>query len=124
MDGPLPDGSLWSLDRETQGAYTGFYAATEHLTVGRTSVLTGKRSGMETHAGDECIYVLSGALNIHVPDAEGQVWFELNARDGFYIPAGYRHQYYNMGQGNAEFVFGVAPGEMGSFGTAPVRDLP
>ncbi len=74
---------------------------------------------METHAGDESIYVLSGALNIHVPDAEGQVWFELNPRDGFYIPAGYKHQYYNMGQGNAEFVFGIAPGEMGSFGTAP-----
>jgi oxalate decarboxylase/phosphoglucose isomerase-like protein (cupin superfamily) len=68
--------------------------------------------------------VLSGALNIHVPDAEGQVWFELNPRDGFYIPAGYKHQYYNMGQGNAEFVFGIAPGEVGSFGTAPVRSLP
>ena len=40
------------------------------------------------------------------------------------FPAGYRHQYYNMGQGNAEFVFGIAPGEMGSFGTGPVRELP
>jgi len=114
---------LWSLDRETQGAYTGFYCATEHLTVGRTSILTGKRTGKETHAGDESIYVLSGSLNIHVPDAEGQVWFELNARDGFYIPAGYRHQYYNMGQGKAEFVFGVAPGEHGGFGAAPVRHM-
>ncbi len=122
---PMRDGDLlWSLDRETQGAFTGFYCATEHLTVGRTSILTGKRTGVETHAGDESIYVLSGALNIHVPNAEGQVWFELNPRDGFYIPAGYRHQYYNMGQGNAEFVFGVAPGELGSFGTAPVRSLP
>jgi quercetin dioxygenase-like cupin family protein len=102
---------LWSLDRETQGAYTGLYCSTEHLTVGRTSIMTGKRSGMETHSGDESIYVLSGSLNIHVPDAEGQVWFELNPRDGFYIPAGCRHQYYNMGQGKAEFVFGIAPGE-------------
>ena len=104
---PICSGALTS---ETQGAFTGLYCATEHLTVGRTSILTGKRTGMETHKGDECIYVLSGSLNIHVPDAEGQVWFELNPRDGFYIPAGYHHQYYNMGQGNAEFVFGIAPG--------------
>lgn len=119
---PMRDADLlWSLDRQTQGAYTGFYAATEHLTAGRTTVLTGQRSGMETHAGDECIYVLSGSLNIHVPGAEGQVWFELNPRDGFYIPGGYAHQYYNMGKGPAEFVFGIAPGEMGSYGTAPAR---
>lgn len=112
---------LWALDEETQGAYTGFFAATEHLTAGKTSVLTGKRSGWQTHSGDESIYVLSGQLNIHVPDAEGQVWFELNPKDGFYIPAGYRHQYYNMGQGPAEFIFGIGPGEVGQFGTAPSR---
>lgn len=98
---------LWSLDQETQGAFTGLYCSTEHLTVGRTAVLTSKRSGMEAHEGDESIYVLSGQLNIHVPNAEGQAWFELNPRDGFYIPAGQPHQYYNMGKGNAEFIFGI-----------------
>ena len=41
--------------------------------------------------------------------AEGQVWFELNPRDGFYIPAGFDHQYYNMSGDKAEFDFGVAP---------------
>jgi uncharacterized RmlC-like cupin family protein len=56
-----------------------------------------------------CLYVVSGTLNIHVPEAEGQVWFELNPRDGFYIPAGFDHQYYNMSGDKAEFVFGVAP---------------
>ncbi|MEI3850808.1 MULTISPECIES: cupin domain-containing protein [Ensifer] len=55
-----------------------------------------------------CLYVVSGTLNIHVPEAEGQVWFELNPRDGFYIPAGTDRQYFNM-SGDSEFVFGVAP---------------
>lgn len=44
-----------------------------------------------------------------VPDAEGQVWFELNPRDGFYIPAGFDHQYFNMTGEKVELAFGVAP---------------
>jgi mannose-6-phosphate isomerase-like protein (cupin superfamily) len=102
---------LWSLDQTTQQAYTGLFCDTEHLTSGRTSILTGGRTGLERHEGDECLYVVSGSLNIHVPEAEGQVWFELNPRDGFYLPAGTPHQYYNMGAGPAEFLFGIAPGE-------------
>jgi quercetin dioxygenase-like cupin family protein len=74
---------LLSLDRQTQGAYTGLYCATDQLTVGKTTLLSGKRTGMERHKGDECLYLVSGILNIHVPDAESQVWFELNPRDGF-----------------------------------------
>ncbi|WDZ80022.1 hypothetical protein PWG15_31880 (plasmid) [Ensifer adhaerens] len=44
-----------------------------------------------------------------MPDAEGQVWFELNPRDGFYIPAGFDHQYFNMTGEKVELAFGVAP---------------
>ncbi len=107
---PMRDADLLlSLDRQTQGAYTGLYCATDQLTAGKTTLLSGKRTGMERHKGDECLYVVSGILNIHVPDAEGQVWFELNPRDGFYIPAGFDHQYFNMTGDKVEFVFGVAP---------------
>ena len=107
---PMRDADLLlSLDRQTQGAYTGLYCATDQLTVGKTTLLSGKRTGMERHKGDECLYLVSGILNIHVPDAEGQVWFELNPRDGFYIPAGFDHQYFNMTGDKVEFVFGVAP---------------
>ncbi|PSS63933.1 hypothetical protein C6558_14700 [Ensifer sp. NM-2] len=107
---PMRDADLlWSLDQATQGAFTGLYCATDQLTVGKTTLLAGKRTGVERHKGDECLYVVSGTLNIHVPDAEGQAWFELNPRDGFYIPAGTDHQYYNMSGEQVEFVFGVAP---------------
>ncbi|OCP19159.1 MULTISPECIES: cupin domain-containing protein [unclassified Ensifer] len=107
---PMRDADLlWSLDQATQGAFTGLYCATDQLTVGKTTLLAGKRTGVERHKGDECLYVVSGMLNIHVPDAEGQAWFELNPRDGFYIPAGTDHQYYNMSGEQVEFVFGVAP---------------
>ncbi|HEV7310578.1 cupin domain-containing protein [Ensifer sp.] len=107
---PMRDADLlFSLDQQTQGAYTGLFCATDQLTVGKTTVLAGKRTGIERHKGDECLYVVSGTLNIHVLDAEGQAWFELNPRDGFYIPAGADHQYFNMSADKVEFVFGVAP---------------
>jgi quercetin dioxygenase-like cupin family protein len=100
---------LWELDRNDQGVLTGLYASTDHLTAGKTTVQPGAKSSMETHAGDECLYVLSGCLNIMVPDRDGQVWFELHPGDGFFVPADARHQYANMGGEPAVFVFGVAP---------------
>lgn len=100
---------LWTLDPEDQGVITGLIASTEHLTSGRTTVLPGSKSSFETHGGDECLYVLSGCLNILTPDGDGQVWFELHPGDGFFVPAGARHQYANMGGEPAVFVFGVAP---------------
>lgn len=100
---------LWTLDPEDQGVFTGLIATTEHLTSGRTTVLPGRKSSFETHGGDECLYVLSGCLNVLAPDGDGQVWFELHPGDGFFVPAGARHQYANMGGEPAVFVFGVAP---------------
>ncbi|MFZ5674939.1 MAG: cupin domain-containing protein [Pseudomonadota bacterium] len=100
---------LWELDGKEQGVLTGLYAATEHLTAGRTSVAPGRASSFEIHGGDECLYLLSGTLNVLVPEQDGQTWFEIHPKDGFFVPAGVKHQYWNMGKEPAEFVFGVAP---------------
>jgi len=100
---------LWELDGKDQGVLTGLYAASEHLTVGRSSVAPGRASSLQVHGGDECLYLLSGTLNVLVPEKDGQTWFEIHPKDGFFIPAGEKHQYWNMGKEPAEFVFGVAP---------------
>jgi quercetin dioxygenase-like cupin family protein len=100
---------LWELDGPEQGALTGLYVSTEHLTAGRTSIAPGKHSEIHRHGGDECLYVLSGILNVQLPEAEGKSWFELHPQDGFYVPAGVPHQYWNMGKGEALFMFGIAP---------------
>ncbi|MDR0809490.1 MAG: cupin domain-containing protein [Gemmobacter sp.] len=100
---------LWELDPADQGVMTGLFASTEHMTAGKTTVLPGRKSSFTAHGGDECLYVLSGCLNVLTPDREGQVWFELHPGDGFFVPAGARHQYANMGGDPAVFVFGVAP---------------
>ena len=101
---------LWTLEGESQQILTGILASTEHLTVGKTSILPGQKSDVQAHQGDESLYVLDGILHIHAPESEGQSWFELHPRDGFYLPADTPHQYFNISETPVEFVYGVAPG--------------
>jgi mannose-6-phosphate isomerase-like protein (cupin superfamily) len=106
----LRDADLhWRLEGSAQQSLVGLYAATEHLTVGRMRLLPGQRSDVEMHGGDEGLYLLRGQLNILVPQAEGQRWFELHPQDGFYVPQGAAHQYQNLSDEPVELLFGVAP---------------
>lgn len=87
----------------------GLLAATEHLTVGKAYLQPGQKSPLHMHDGDESLLLTQGRLNVFIPDAEGQRWFELNPMDGFYVPAGVPHQYFNMTGEPVELLFGVAP---------------
>jgi quercetin dioxygenase-like cupin family protein len=100
---------LWRLEGEDQGALVGLYAATDQLTVGKMRLLPGRSAALERHGGDEGLYVLSGTLNVLVPEAVGQRWFELHPKDGFFVPEGVVHQYRNTSAEPAEFLFSVAP---------------
>lgn len=100
---------LWQLEGRDQQVLVGLFASTEHLTVGKLQLLPGQRTEAHTHAGDESVYVLEGTPNIRLPEHDGPRWFELRPRDGFYIPRGVPHQYYNMTDRPATLIFGVAP---------------
>jgi quercetin dioxygenase-like cupin family protein len=101
---------LWALEGQTQQVLVGLLASTEHLMVGKIELLPGQKSDLQLHQGDESLYLLEGQLNVHVPENNGQRWFELKPSDGFYIPQGVPHQYYNMSGQPVSFLFGVAPG--------------
>lgn len=92
---------------ETMPARVSLFVATDKLTMGLLSLLPGGATDPETHPGDEVVVVTEGRVNVHLPDAGG--WFELQPRDGFFLPEGVRHQYYNMSDQPAAVVFGVAP---------------
>jgi quercetin dioxygenase-like cupin family protein len=99
----------WRMESPKHPALVGLYAATEHLTAGKMILLPGQSSSMERHGGDEGLYLLKGTLNVLTPEAEGQTWFELHPRDGFFLPEGAPHQYQNLSAEPVEFYFGIAP---------------
>lgn len=100
---------LWRLEGNEQQALVGILASTEHLTVGTMELLPGRQSDLEIHGGDEGLYLLEGTLHVHTPEGEAGKWFELNPKDGFYIPQGSPHRYFNMSGEPVRFIFGVAP---------------
>lgn len=100
---------LWRLEGAQQQALVGILAATEYLTVGAMQLLPGQQTDPHSHGGDESLYLLEGTLNVRTPENQGQRWFELKPGDGFYLPEGTPHQYYNMSNQPVKFIFGVAP---------------
>lgn len=100
---------LWRLEGHDRQVLVGILVSTEHLTVGTIQLLPGQRTDVQIHGGDEGLYLLEGRLNIRLLEPEGQRWFELKPGDGFYIPHGAPHQYYNMSDRPVELIFGVAP---------------
>lgn len=102
---------LWRLEGEENRILTGLFAATEHLTVGKVRLLPGQRSDVLRHAGDKGMYCLEGTLQVFTPEKpDVPKWFELEPRDGFFVPHGDAHQVYNLTDRPVEFLFGVAPG--------------
>jgi quercetin dioxygenase-like cupin family protein len=101
---------LWRLEGEDRPALVGLLVSTARLTAGKVRLLPGGQSAVHAHGGDESLYVVQGTLHVRLPEHEGQRWFELAPADGFYIPQGVAHQYYNIGGEPVEVMFGVAPG--------------
>jgi quercetin dioxygenase-like cupin family protein len=100
---------MWRIEGKQKEVLVGLLAATEYLTVGKLYLLPGQQSDVQIHGGDESLYLLEGTLNIRLPENDGQRWFELKPRDGFYIPEGVPHQYYNISDQPVSLIFGVAP---------------
>lgn len=100
---------LWRLEGRDQPTPIGLLCSTEHLTVGTIRLLPGQQTEPHRHAGDECLYVVSGEVHVRLPEQRELGWFELTPGDGFYLPQGVLHQYHNGGRSQAQIVFGVAP---------------
>jgi quercetin dioxygenase-like cupin family protein len=101
---------LWRLEDPDGDLLVGLYISTEHLTVGRGTLLPGRRGPVQLHDGDESVYVLEGRLNIFLPDStETPSWYALGPGDGFYVPRGTTYQYQNVSAQQTTFLFAVAP---------------
>ena len=103
------DDQLWRLEGDADRVLVGIFVCTEHLTAGTIELRAGQRSGIQVHGGDESGYVLEGTVGIRIGADEGRSWFEVGPGDGYYVPEGVPHRYYNAGSSAARLVFGVAP---------------
>ena len=104
----------WRLEGPSADLVVGLYVATEHVTVGRLSLLPGKQSGPRTHGGELALYVTEGTLHVFTPDDGPPSWYELEAGDGFFAPEGSRYELFNLSGEHTEAVFGVAPDYLAS----------
>jgi len=102
-----PSDCLLILQGDQPPLCVSLYVATDKLTFGKFTLLPGVVSPVERHAGDEVAVVTEGRAHMFLPDTGG--WSEMQARDGFFVPRGMPHQYYNMSDQPATLVFGVAP---------------
>ena len=100
---------LWRLEGHEHQLLVGLLVATSQITVGKIEVLPGRHGEPEIHGGDESLYVVDGMLHLRLPEHDGQRWYELVASDGFFLPAGTPHQYYNISDRPTTLIFGVAP---------------
>lgn len=108
-----PADALWRVEGKEHQILTGILLSTGDLTVGHVDLLPGQRSDPHAHGGDQAGYVVEGRLNLYLPDhlsaGKGNGWFQMGPGDGFYVPQGMSHQYFNMSHSTTRFVFGVAP---------------
>jgi quercetin dioxygenase-like cupin family protein len=104
-----PNDVLWRLEGRESQVLVGILVSTEHLTIGTIQLLPGQKSEPQRHGGDESLYVVEGTLNVRLPRFAGPSWYELGPGDGFFIPEGTPHQYYNIADRTTRLVFGVAP---------------
>ena len=77
--------ACWRLEGKDHPALVGLWVSTEHLTVGKVYLRPGQHTDVHSHGGDECLYVLEGTLQVHVPENNGERLFELKPGDGFYL---------------------------------------
>ena len=110
-------------DRETLGLIHGsdnhflvsFYVSNSRLHVGKLSIPARLSSGLESHQGDEIIYMERGHLGIEihegmkVKEATVQDIFEVKEDEFFLIPEGMKHRYFNFSDQLMKIMFGVAP---------------
>lgn len=92
------------------------FISNEHCHVGIHTIPGGKFADPETNAGDKCILVLQGKMQIRMIHTEAdeasvssEAW-EVGENEVFFVPEAMRHQVFNLGEGTLRYLFTTAPG--------------
>lgn len=104
---------LWRIEGEKDPLLVGILLSTPRLTVACVELLPGRCSDLRVLGGDAAGYVLEGEASLFLPRLQAKErnggWFRMKERDGFLVPEGEPHRYFNMTGRTTRFLFGVAP---------------
>jgi quercetin dioxygenase-like cupin family protein len=111
-----PDQFLHFVHGEKNHVLVSFFVSNDLMHEGMMTLPPGGHSDVESHAGDEVIYVLEGVLVMRI-HSDGQTsppitveGFQVAQGQKFLVPEGARHQYFNLTDRVTRIIFAVAPG--------------
>jgi quercetin dioxygenase-like cupin family protein len=99
--------ALHFIQGDTHPVLESLMVSSKELTAGVVELMPGARSDDRSHPSDKVIFVTAGKLHVYLP--ESYDWFELDAWDLLYLPAGTPHQYWNYTDRPLGFAFLVVP---------------
>ncbi len=110
-----PEKSLKLIHGKDHHTRMDIFISTEHSTTGIHTIPGGKFADPETNAGDKCILILEGKMQIRTiekgrenTDVSTTAW-DVKEHEVFFIPEGVRHQVFNLHKGTLKYLFTVAP---------------
>ncbi len=111
-----PDQWLHFVHGQRNHMLASFFVSNDLMHEGMLTLPPGSHSDVESHAGDEVLFVLEGTLVVNIHD-ESRAGFSVSV-EGLQVPQGYKclvpegvkHQYFNLSDRVTRLIFAVAPG--------------
>ena len=111
-----PEKALRLIHGQEHHTRMDLFVSNEQGHVGIHTIPGGKFADPETNAGDKCMLVLEGKMQVRVLQTKAdessvttEAW-EVKEHEVFFVPQGVRHQVFNLGKGTLRYLFTVAPG--------------
>ncbi|MBI2844843.1 MAG: cupin domain-containing protein [Armatimonadetes bacterium] len=110
-----PERRLSVIHGEANRMLVSFAVSNDFIHAGVITIPGRFESDVESHGGDELIYVAEGSVSVVVqdesysPEAVSVKRYEVNEGERFFVPESVRHSYVNLSGTKAKFVFFTAP---------------
>lgn len=111
-----PEKSLKMIHGKDHHTRMDLFISNDQCHVGTHTIPGGKFADPETNAGDKCILVLEGRMQIRILETAAEessvstpAW-DVGENEVFFVPEGTCHQVFNLGKGVLRYLFTVAPG--------------
>lgn len=110
-----PEKSLKLIHGKDHHTRMDLFISNDSCAVGIHTVPAGRFADPETNAGDKCMLVLSGTMQVRVLASASEeasvstpAW-DVGEHEVFFVPEGVKHQVFNLGQKTLRYLFAIGP---------------